>query len=354
MEAPLSTLLYYPLVRPPKEVLHQALLYWDDVASVVPEESAVYDHAVSNEMKDLEDRGLYHPLTIGSRLTAPLWDSLHYDALEEELVQLAAHSRRSQASVMDGLLFRSKIGHILEARIVQLGLGRRLERSPEAAWGRSLAVTHEVALLVIGALAEQVAATSTSRAYTPYTDQRAAHESLLRVPRHGFSVGAWRVELGQLLPTPAPGTSTSEVLAFRDRYAAERERLIGATQTLLSDLRRDWEHPADVLRRMQVELTQAREDYHAAARSSRTAWLFRSISATVGVASAIGGALVYPDLDWVAAIAGAIGFNIATREVRPILDARDGHPFSYLHHVDRELGPVPQTACSGPDGMIEA
>ncbi|MEU3653227.1 hypothetical protein AB0E67_10325 [Streptomyces sp. NPDC032161] len=141
----------------------------------------------------------------------------------------------------------------------------------------------------------------------------------------------------KLLPTPAPDTPTSEVLAFREKYATERERLIGATQTMLSDLRRDWEHPADVLRQMQVELSQAREEYQSAVRDSRMAWVSRSIAATVGVATAAAGALAFPELDWVAAIAGSIGFNIATREVRPIFHARNGHPFSYLHHVDREL-----------------
>ncbi|MCX4586278.1 hypothetical protein [Streptomyces sp. NBC_01481] len=111
---------------------------------------------------------------------------------------------------------------------------------------------------------------------------------------------------------------------------------MGATQTMLCDLRREWEHPADVLERMRLELKQAREDYQAAARTSRMAWVHRSISVTVGVATAAAGALVVPDLAWVAGIAGSIGFNIATREVRPLFHARNEHPFSYLHQVDRE------------------
>ncbi|MFE6072106.1 hypothetical protein [Streptomyces sp. NPDC056525] len=332
----MPTLLYYPLVRPPKEVLHQALLYWDDIASVVPEDPAVYEHAVSNELKELKERGLYHPIVVGSQLTRPLEDGYQSDVLFAELRELAAGPHRPQVSVMDGFLFRSKVGYFLENEIVDLGLGRRLGTSTHQL-GRSLAVSQEVQLLLIGALAQEVAIRTTDRAYTPYTDQQSAHETSLRTPHPGMGVGAWRVELGRLLPTPAPGTATSEVLAFRDRYTAERERLIGATQTLLTDLCRKWEHPADVLQRMQVELTQAREDYQSAARSSRMAWASRSISVTVGVATAAAGALIFPDLAWVAGIAGSIGFNIATREVRPLFHARNGHPFSYLHHVDREL-----------------
>ncbi|MCM2390970.1 hypothetical protein [Streptomyces albipurpureus] len=334
----MPTLLYYPLVRPPREVLHQALLYWDDIASVVPEDTTVYDNAVSNELEELRVRGLYHPIVVGSELTTPLNDGIQSDILVAELRQLAAGPRRPQFSVLDGFLFRTKVGYFLEREIVDLGLGRRIGASTlRYRQGRSLAVSREVQLLVIGALAQEVASTTTTRAYTPYTDHQSAHDTSVRTMRPGMGVGAWRVELGRLLPTPAPGTLTSEVLAFRERYTAERERLMGATQTLLSDLSRDWEHPADVLLRLQMELTQAREDYQSAARSNRMAWVSRSISVTVGVAAAAAGALVFPELGWVAGIAGSIGFNIATREVRPMYRAWNGHPFSYLHHVDREL-----------------
>ncbi|MFF4710127.1 hypothetical protein ACFY2V_01770 [Streptomyces eurythermus] len=332
----MPTLLYYPLVRPPQEVLHQSLLYWDDLASVVPMDPEVYEDAVSDELKNLRERGLYHPIVLGTQYRQPLDDMLHLEVLTRELRELAAGPPSPQVSVMDAFLFRSKLGHFLEEEIVRLGLGRRLESSER--WrGAGLAVSSEVRLLLLGTLAQEVASTTDTRAYTPYTDQRSAHETSLRPIAPGFGVAAWRVELGRLLPMPAPGTPTSEVLAFRDRYADERERLMGATQTMLSDLRREWEHPADVLERMQVALKQAREDYHTAAHASRMAWVQRSISVTVGVATAAVGALVVPDLAWVAGIAGSIGFNIATREVRPLFRAKNGHPFSYLHRVDREL-----------------
>lgn len=57
----MPTLLYYPLVRPPQAVLHQALLYWDDIASVVPGDPEVYEVAVSEELKDLKARGALPP-----------------------------------------------------------------------------------------------------------------------------------------------------------------------------------------------------------------------------------------------------------------------------------------------------
>lgn len=332
----MPTLLYYPLVRPPEAVLHHALLYWDDIASVVPRDPEVYENAVSEELKDLQERGLYHPIALGTQYSRPLDDTLHLEVLISELRELAASPPTPQASVMDAFLFRSKVGYLLEREIVRLGLGRRTGHAWRAR-GAGLAVSREVQLLLIGTLAQEVALTANDRAYTPYTDQRSAYETSLRPMAPGSGVAAWRVELGRLLPMPAPGTSTAQVLAFRDKYAPERERLMGATQTMLSNLCREWEHPADVLQRMRVELNQAREDYQSATLASRTAWVHRSISVTVGVATAAAGALVVPDLGWVAGIAGSIGFNIATREVRPLFHARKEHPFSYLYQVDREL-----------------
>ncbi|SOD86501.1 hypothetical protein [Streptomyces sp. Ag109_G2-15] len=332
----MPTLLYYPLVEPPQAVIHQALLYWDDFASVVPRDSDVYEGAVSRELKDLKERGLYHPISLGTQYRRPLDDMPHLEVLVGALRELAARSPSPQYSVLDAFLLRSKLGYCLEEEIIRLGLGRRLQSS-HGQYRAGLAVSREVQLLLIGALAQQVACTSDARAYTPYTDQRSAYETSLRPMAPGFGVAAWRVELGRLLPMPAPGTPTSEILAFRDRYATERERLMGATQTMLSNLSREWEHPADVLQRMQVELRQARDDYQSAARASRTAWVYRSISVTVGVATAAASALVVPDLGWVAGIAGSIAFNIATREVRPLRYARKEHPFTYLSQVDREL-----------------
>ncbi|MFD5619220.1 hypothetical protein [Streptomyces yangpuensis] len=87
---------------------------------------------------------------------------------------------------------------------------------------------------------------------------------------------------------------------------------------------------------MRTELTHARKDYESAAKSVRLAWINRSLSATIAVGAALG-ALMVPDMAWLAGILGSIGFNITTREVRPLRAFRDTHAFSYLQHVEKEL-----------------
>ncbi|MEJ8671719.1 DUF6236 family protein [Streptomyces sp. MS1.AVA.1] len=141
------------------------------------------------------------------------------------------------------------------------------------------------------------------------------------------------MELGRLLPVPAPDTPTEDVLAFREKYADERRRLMRALHGMLGDLRRDYEHPADVFAQLRSELSEAVEDYRAARRGSRMAWVHRSVTVSVALAAAAGGALLLPDLGWLLGTIGGYALNVATREIRPLARARDDHDFSYLHRV---------------------
>nr|WP_158712999.1 DUF6236 family protein [Streptomyces flavovirens] len=325
----MPTLLYYPLAKPPLEVVHESLLYWDGIASIVSRTQEAYEHTITGELENLKDQGFYHPIN-------PLdqYDLLanreieDFPGLVSKLHAMGPHRHRTV------YLDNGKYGYLLEDGLIALGVARR-PRSGESPNFKSLVLSSKAAVLLAGTMAQEVARSTLNHSYTPYTDQRSADESSLRPDSR--KVSAWRVELGSMLPMPAPGTPTSEVLAFRERYASERERLVNATQIMLSELNRHWEHPADVLERMRKELAQARADYQEAAKSSRMAWITRSISATVAVSTAAVGALVVPDLGWVAGIAGSIGFNIATREVRPAIQKKQEHPFSYLRLVEKEL-----------------
>lgn len=331
----MPTLLYYPLVQPPEPVLHQALLYWDGVASVVPEDPEVRRVALTPELADLADRGLYRPLPWSAgnvRLIGGIGE-----AVRELLWELRALASQQEAPgrlmPLDRRLYPSKIGHYLEEEAVRLGLGRRVEAESGGHW--SLAVPREVQLLFIGAAARELSAgAGPDSAYMPYTDHASAHEMAVRPLERGSALAAWQVEIGRLLPVPAPGTPLRDVLAFRERYDAERRRLMSAVHALLAELRRHWEQPADVLAAMRDGLGEAVDDFHGAVRSSRLAWVRRGLAVTVGLAGAAAGALVVPDMDWlVGAVAGGYAINVAAQEVRPLQRRRAEHPFAYLQHV---------------------
>ncbi|MGP4007689.1 hypothetical protein [Streptomyces sp. 4N124] len=337
----MAVLLYYPLVKPPTEVLHQALLYWDGIASVVPREPEVYEAAVSAELKELRDRSLYQPLHFDDRsmellYAAPRYGSrgvvgnLTVEVLRQELRRMAdSPDRPSLPSPPEAFIYLSKLTYRLERELLRLGLAEQCEDH----WWR-LAVPKQVQELIIGVLARELALEGPV-SYIPYTDRPDAYDCSLRV-RTEQGLRAYETELGGLLPVPAPGTPTADVLAFRDRYADERQRLMRALHRLLGELRRDYEHPADVVSQLRREIDQSVEDYRGAVKSSRMAWVERSVMVTVALGAAAG-SVVEPGLTWVLGAVGGYALNVATREIRPLARTRDDHDFSYLHRVKETL-----------------
>ncbi|UUU44072.1 DUF6236 family protein [Streptomyces sp. NBC_00162] len=170
----------------------------------------------------------------------------------------------------------------------------------------------------------------------PYTDSEDAFRRSHR-PTSATGHLAWEMELGRLLPVPAPGTPTTDVLVFRERYADERIRLMRALHRMLGDLRRDYEHPADVFAQLRVELSQAVEDYRSARRGSRMAWVHRSVTVSIAIAAAAGGALLMPNVGWLLGAVSGYALNVATREIRPLAQTRDEHDYSYLYRVESGL-----------------
>ncbi|MGW1027717.1 DUF6236 family protein [Streptomyces sp. NPDC002577] len=241
----------------------------------------------------------------------------------------ASPDRPRLSSPPDARLYLSKISFWLEEELLSLGLA---ERCGQSYW--SLAVPKEVQQLVIGTLARELAA-DRQVSYVPYTDHTQAHAFALHAPMDA-RLPAWELEIGRLLPVPAPGTPTLDIIDFRLRYADERQRLMRALHRMLGDLRRDYEHPADVLAQLRREIEQSVEDYRAATRSSRMAWVTRSVTVTIGLAAAAG-SVVQPGLTWVLGAVGGYALNVATREIRPLTRACDDHDFSYLHRIETAL-----------------
>ncbi|WP_257230734.1 DUF6236 family protein [Streptomyces sp. UH6] len=337
----MGLLLYYPTVNPPTEIVHQALLYWDGLASVVPRDPRVYGAVAGRELRQLEDRGLYRPLAFTDTTLDMLSDpgrsygvrpgTQTSSLLDRELRRIAEGPVRPQPGQREAVIHTSKLSHWLERLLLELGLAR--QGGADVMWG--LLVPEEVQSLIIGVLARELAH-NPDVALFPYTDSEDAFRNSLR-PASARTSLAWEAELGRLLPVPAPGTPTSDVLTFRERHADERDRLMRALHRLLGDLRRDYEHPADVFAQVRAELTRAVSDYEAACRGSRVAWVHRSVTVSIAVAAAAAGALLVPDLGWLLGTVGGYALNVATREIRPLLRARDEHQFSYLHRVRSDL-----------------
>jgi hypothetical protein len=203
-------MLYYPLVQPPQTAVHQALLYWDGIASLVPGDSAVQNEAVSSELRDLQDRHLYHPITLEEEYRGLLRQATAgLPALADALIEISGRQiPRDWILSYNG---KWNDAEILSS-LVDLGLAQHV---PNSTSFKSLAMPREVVTLLTATMAHEVARSSSNRAYTPYTDQQTPDQVALGCdPNTG--VAAWRVKLGQLLPTPSPATTTQQILEFRE------------------------------------------------------------------------------------------------------------------------------------------
>ncbi|MDG4857746.1 DUF6236 family protein [Streptomyces sp. T-3] len=363
----MAVLLYYPRTVPPKEVVHQSLLYWDGIASVVPLHPRGLLGILPRELLSLQDEGLYFPCRpewwtddygVGSDGRIGSLHEVRY--LEERLAQALSRLPRSQIPGALGTqgtthltLHQGKAPGRIMALLVELGLGRWMPEQQDGV----LAVTTEAHRLVMAtavlALVQPGARLrigsdfvrgdrvgyerNESVALSPYTDDEAAYQwAHSTIPPVTRSYG-WQMEIGQLLPVPAPETPTQAVVAFRKRHSDERERLMRALHRLLGDLRRDYEHPADVFAQLRREIQEAEGDYRRAAKAARLVWVSRSIQVTVALGAAAAGGMLVPDVGWLLGTVSGYALNIATRETRTISRAPGVHDFSYLHEVRTQL-----------------
>ncbi|HEU5023414.1 MAG TPA: hypothetical protein VFV01_00695 [Spirillospora sp.] len=92
-------------------------------------------------------------------------------------------------------------------------------------------VPRRVGELIIATLAREIAVdleAGSDGALHPYTHSPTARRQTMHMTVRGDREAAWEVELGHVLPTPAPTTPISDVLAFRERHTDERARLMRA------------------------------------------------------------------------------------------------------------------------------
>lgn len=338
-------MLYYPLINPPRAILHQAVLYWDSLATIVPPDG--FD-GYSDDLRRVRDAGLYRPVVetafLGVDDVAPVLRALlsHVPLAELTPPPTASEGRRTR-------LIATKLSGELRAFLIHHGLAR------PGADDWELEVSPTTQTLLIGVLAHAYAGLVGS--LIPHTDQPAAFRAATQ-PYSGqvemrwpYRLGTdsvepcWLVTVENLLPVPAPEVPLAEVLAFRQRYESERLRLVMGVERLVRELRAHYDRPADVLRAVERELLAALDEFRRAARASRLAWLSRSVAVAIALGTAAASTQLAPELSWLLGTASGIAINIATAELRTSTVGQRHPDVAYLH---RAHAAVPRFTPEGP------
>ena len=335
-------MLYYPLINPPPSLLCQAVAYWDVIATITP-----YDYLdlLSEDLRRIDAAGLYRPVRepdgfdLNESVVATLERLLASLPLDDLLPPTAATGDRRARLVL------TKLSESLRRFLVSRGLARRGRNDWE------LIVAPATQLLLTAVIAHSIAQDQSTIPMHPHTDDllsfrlgTAPYRGVIEFDRPHNGLGTdptgpcWIVELGDLLPVPAPETSIEDMLAFRRRYEDERRRLVASVDLLLEQIRRHYDRSEDVFNALERELTAALADFRSAARASRLSWMRRSVSVAVALGTAAAGAHLAPDLSWLLGVMSGLAVNHATGEVRT---STAGHPHaavSYLHRMDRAIG----------------
>ncbi|MFG2105780.1 DUF6236 family protein [Micromonospora chersina] len=331
----MAGMLYYPFANAPAPVLQQAILYWDDLATVV---APGWEDRLSARMREVQDAGLYRPLE-AHRAFGPF--ELH--EIEEELghalKQVPFDALRPPGEPPQGefsTLHVDKLHKSVVKGLLQQGLVYRHPDSPSR-----LVAAPALLNVLVSLIARRLAADINAQSgctgpegLRPHTDIKEAH-LLGTDPTLGYDVTAcWRVNVGPLLPVPGDDVMIGDLVRFRTKYDAERQRLMLAIDDLLHQLKQADRHPKDAFRLVERELTEATRELHAAAHSTKWSWVTRPVAAFVALAAGFGAA-AQPDLNLLnvplmALSSGAV--NIATTRSRRDV-SRVAADYTYLHRT---------------------
>ncbi|MBB5112514.1 hypothetical protein FHU28_002353 [Micromonospora echinospora] len=249
MEVGLAGMLYYPFANAPVHVLQQAILYWDDLATVV---APGWEERLSRQMKEVQDAGLYRPLE-ADRAFGPF--ELHEieTDLRQALKQVPDHALRPPAEPPNGEFSTLHVDKLHESVVEELLHQKLVYAHPHSP--SRLVAAPALLNVVVSLIARRIAADINAQegctgphGLRPHTDITAAHR-LGTVPTSRHDVTAcWEVNLGPLLPVPRDEVMIGDLVRFRTKYDDERRRMMLAIDDLLHRLKQADRHPQDALR----------------------------------------------------------------------------------------------------------
>jgi hypothetical protein len=307
-------MMYYPFVHPPRPVLWQALLYWDELTSISPEAGYQFRH----DLVVLRDLGLYRPThadDLPPQARAYLMSDLRQVVEEmpgEDLVPVPGPLGP------DNEVYWGKLPYEVEHDLVEIGAF-----VPQEGMLRASPVLLSRLMIV---LAKHLAAAA--RGTIPFTDSPSANQVAFAPLgpdlRHRR---CWQLQIGHLLPVPAPDASFAKVLEFRDAYADERQELAQVVRKLLMSMAEPGDEADPVAVQQQIQKAVQRLEQAGHARG--IIWLKRSLWAFAGMGAAAAGAYALPHYGWLLTALSGLGISVATVTTRTGVSTE----FAYLQHL---------------------
>lgn len=320
----LRTILYYPTIDVPNgRWLRQALLYWDQVASIVPRkfEEIPEDKRYSDEIRDLYSQELFRPLDPSqwhmnqpSAVTQSFEEEFKAHLDDPDFQKLIAPEGDR---VLSSEVYPEKVNWSLFAFLE----GRKLvEQRDEFYYFEP-----HTALLYMSILAKYLA-DADHQPTTPGTDLEDYNSFNYRAAPGKEGVPCVETRYANLLPVPREDVSLGEIIDFKERRHGHLLKFRQAIDGIQSDLRTVESRSAvkDVLVTHQENITNGVNDLRAVLEDDKLATLTGTLKAifkldvakglivgaglagATGAAALLGGPLAAVPVMAVGAIAGAV------------------------------------------------
>lgn len=231
-------ILYYPTISiPDNKWIRQAVLYWDEVSSVVPYSE---DYRILESLKDTDrgallDRGIYTPMR--PDVLIENFDSDFREQMNEEIIEAINHSSFRSVQRHENQIIQRQTTNIhinkvkasysnihedkITSRLFQLLEEKGLARyNPESHW---IEFERTTANLYMSVLARYLAGVDEND--TTIGTNRPAYNGLNFIKSKNENYKSLiDLNLGNLFPSPKKDVSIETILKFKDKRSDELKR----------------------------------------------------------------------------------------------------------------------------------
>ncbi len=270
-------ILYYPTINiPTGRWLRYALLYWDEIGSIVPYR---FDE-IGKYLPDVQfmiNEGVFRPYR-------------PYNALENEnLARSLAHeffqiissndfqtklpSRQNRS--LDQLVYAEKVYGNVYRRLAILGLARREDAD-------LYYFEENTYNLYMSLLAKYIcSAQHPFQSTTPGSDQPQYESFVFKTTDENHGIPSFAMQLERVLPVPAENTALDDILRFKRKHKGELDKFVLLTNDLQSSLRdcKSGEQIVDTLQNFQRDLAVQISDLQKALTAARVNFVLGTLGA---------------------------------------------------------------------------
>ena len=210
------TILYYPDIQIPTagSWIRKALLYWDQIAAIVPrsyddsmDERALQRYAP--EIRSLQSEGIFRPINP---------DRLFLDGnasgFVDDLQSFIKRDRHNAVPICNEPIFKDKVSQRIVDQLTVAGLAE------DRGDGLFYFFEHDTACAYMALLAKHMA-TADSSMTVPGTDREGASDIAFGAYALDDSATGYYSRLKDILPVPSAKVPLSKILTFRSRYQSE-------------------------------------------------------------------------------------------------------------------------------------